>query len=1169
MKQTAERIAQPIAERYQLVHQAGVGNMSTVYEAIDLRVAHRRVAIKLLDSHHPDALKQEFFKRETTALERLEHPHIITLYDSGLAEDLGCFYLALEYLPQTLNDLIAQHPDQRDQAWCWPVMHSLIDAIAYAHSEGVIHRDLKSTNILIAEDGTPKVSDFGISRLLYELSQGTTVSSFFSVGFAAPEQRRGEAITVQSDLYSLGCIFYHLLSRSTPPPDGPTFEMLRVLHLPRSVEQILQQLLAPDPVARFPTALQAQRRIITLTETLVPPPVVSLQITPQVRRKLADVGFLSHNTPEAAVEFLQQDLDGAAQVYASRDAHAIWRLITDQLQLLCARDARAPVLIVNAVRLADEPDVERSRNFATPVRFAWQVVDGVSATQLSPTERSTAQATLDALGTQLEAHATARMTQRAQERARRDFVQTWQNVISYQQQQFQKAGRLRYVSFGKTGGTLLFTLHDLPPDDLAWPDGAPMGVFDEPDDLHGYGIGHFVRLQGQDVHVALDMLALGEGTGIERIPANGWLGVYQKEAAAALDRQKYALGLVRSGGTLNTDLPAVLMEVATARFGPVEEELDFFQTDLAEDKRQAVRQALATHDLFILQGPPGTGKTTALAEIILQIRKRTPNARILISSQSNVATDHILSRVAAVNGNHQMEIVRLGRPQKIGHAAQEWTLDQRMASWRAEVMNRTDPVLKELNRRISERQRAHAHAEAASTDYLADLEQCQLLLADVERDLAAIAEQQRQITGITSQQPRGEIGADAQQAIDDCGRVIAEHVQACRANLRLISAYLPDDLQKPPAEVLTEEYEHLKSTVERLLQREAQDQDTALRSLVNDWRRVFGRVPDFAEPILARADILAATCLITGGRYLKNEEFDWAIIDEAGRATAPELLVPLVHARRAIIVGDERQLPPMLDEDLDDATLAQLGTSAEELSESLFAALVAQGITKQLPAVQMLTAQHRMHPAIGRLVSAVFYDGMLTHAVEAADRAHRLAWIPAPVVWCTTSHLPHHFETQQGTSFYNRVEVTGTSDLLHRMEWSYRELGEQRSVAVITPYQAQIAELTASILPQNPLWQALDIEIATVDAFQGRDRDILIYSTVRSNAARALGFLRDRRRLNVALSRARQLLVIVGDMRMLEQAHGGVAGNPFQELVRYLRDHPEECCILPLDGEAR
>ena len=111
-------------------------------------------------------------------------------------------------------------------------------------------------------------------------------------------------------------------------------------------------------------------------------------------------------------------------------------------------------------------------------------------------------------------------------------------------------------------------------------------------------------------------------------------------------------------------------------------------------------------------------------------------------------------------------------------------------------------------------------------------------------------------------------------------------------------------------------------------------------------------------------------------------------------------------------------------------------------------------------------------------------------------------------------------------------------------------------------------ELETSIRPDGPNWQALRIEIAAIDAFQGRDRDIVLYSTVRSNKQAKLGFVRDRRRLNVALSRARQALLLVGDILTLEHGRESAdEANPYRGLVNYIRAHDQDCAVEYLEEE--
>jgi serine/threonine protein kinase len=1131
-----------VAGRYRLIRSVGAGNMSTVYEAEDARRRGHIVAVKLLNTQHDDALKQEFFRRETRALSQLEHPNIVSVLDYGWCDEYRCHYLVLEYIPHTLLDDIAQHQADSDHTWCWPLMRALANALAHAHSQGIIHRDLKPSNILIAPDGQPKLVDFGISLLKYELGTGVTVSSFHSIGYASPEQRADQHVDERSDLYSLGCVFYHMLARHTPPADGPELEQVDALQsVPLQVRRLLRRLLAPNPRDRFPRAVQLCRAL-DATRRLQPLPEVYLRVTERARRDLFDLGLIEQASNEAACAFLLEELgdENPKELYLSLDRGGL-RMLTDTLRLVCARDPSAPMLAISAVQVPYQPQLEQQRRHAVPVEYLWQVIDTPTLSGFSVEYVRELEGTLVTLFDRLSTHEAADRATYKRTIERRDLTRTWEAVMDYQQQQMKAVPMLTYETVVQDGDVLFFTLLSAAPDTLPWPENTPIAVIGPQREAPSF-IGHLLGINGKTVQVACDMGDVNRPIQpAATLPACGQLTLFQQEALAALKRQQEALDRVRTGSTINTRLPEVLRDLASAAFDEPDPDLEFFQPDLADDKQRAVRQALAARDLFLLQGPPGTGKTTTLAEIILQILKVKPDARILVASQSNVAVNHILSRIAELQGGRSVEIVRVGRAEKIGHGAQIWTIDQRLASWRNEVLARTEDVVTDLKAQIRE-QRRHQQAKQQQEIPSDDLLQCQSWLEELAGDL------------------------------EDLDRLPKEARQAKREelseSLALIRATLPEEIQGEPLTALKDELIRLSQIVSRLLSPALPDsREARLLELVEGWRKIFGKQQEFAAPILERASILAATCLIAGGYYLKEQEFDWAIIDEAGRATAPELLVPLVRARRAIIVGDERQLPPMLDEDLTSEELARLGTSREELTESLFASLVAQGKDEQLPAVQMLTVQHRMHPAIGQLVSSVFYGGKLRHAVHASERDHGLVWLSRPVIWFSTSRLPRHAETRQGQSFYNRTEIRVISDLLHRMERTYLERGETREVAVITPYNAQIIELMAELTPQSRFWRALSIEIATIDAFQGRDRDIVLYSTVRSNVEGTLGFLRDRRRLNVALSRAREALLIVGDLATLERGRAGPEGNPYQELGRYLRTHPDDCLIEALSEE--
>ena len=204
-----------------------------------------------------------------------------------------------------------------------------------------------------------------------------------------------------------------------------------------------------------------------------------------------------------------------------------------------------------------------------------------------------------------------------------------------------------------------------------------------------------------------------------------------------------------------------------------------------------------------------------------------------------------------------------------------------------------------------------------------------------------------------------------------------------------------------------------------------------------------------------------------------------------------------------------------------------------------------------------------MQPAIGSLISAVFYEGKLDNGSLPPSRWRSFDWMPAPVTWLSTSSLPNRAENRSGESFANAAEADTVLQLLDKMEVKCRERRRRPTVGVITGYSAQVERLITQIDPvDRSRWRNLEIEIATVDSFQGRECDVVVYSTVRSNPNSTIGFLKDYRRINVALSRARDLLVVVGDDFMMENATMGPNVNPFASVLNHIRSHPDECRVV-------
>ncbi len=203
-----------VANRYILTKHIGQGGMADVYVAVDV-ILNREVAVKILRgelSNDPVALLR--FQREASASTALSHPNIVDIYDVG--EDEGVHFIVMEYVAgKTLKQLIHQRGALcKEEAL--DIMKQLVSATTEAHKRGIIHRDIKSQNVLVKDDGTIKMVDFGIALAQGALQLTQSDSVMGSVHYLAPELARGESATEQSDIYSLGVVFYELITGEVP-----------------------------------------------------------------------------------------------------------------------------------------------------------------------------------------------------------------------------------------------------------------------------------------------------------------------------------------------------------------------------------------------------------------------------------------------------------------------------------------------------------------------------------------------------------------------------------------------------------------------------------------------------------------------------------------------------------------------------------------------------------------------------------------------------------------------------------------------------------------------------------------------------------------------------------------------------------------------------------------
>lgn len=284
--------------------------MSTVYLGNDSYRNDIVVAIKVLDSPHGDEFRHEFFKRETSSLKRLHHPNIVQLFDSGWDDVNGCYYIVLEYLPDSLQGLIDRKDKRlKDPNWIWPTIRKIADALSHAHSENIIHRDIKPSNILLDSDGEPKLSDFNISKIKSELSVGETVSSFWTPGYASPEQRREEEADIPSDIYSFGAVCYAIVSGHSPRSDALSTDDFRSLQIPDYIQNILLKMVDKRPDQRYQSSSELIRDL-DYSKRLDIPPTILLILTTRVFESVNETIPDLSPSFEVTKEFLISELGG-------------------------------------------------------------------------------------------------------------------------------------------------------------------------------------------------------------------------------------------------------------------------------------------------------------------------------------------------------------------------------------------------------------------------------------------------------------------------------------------------------------------------------------------------------------------------------------------------------------------------------------------------------------------------------------------------------------------------------------------------------------------------------------------------------------------------------------------------------------------------------------------
>lgn len=1145
MSLTPDSAPKMLKGRYLLTDTVRKGAQASVTQAFD-RKAGAMVAIKRVHFGPDDARGRAGFEREAESLQALVHPNIVRLIEIDRDEE-GHWFLVLEWIERNLEDAILEDgPISWTQFWD-TYGEPLLDAICFAQNrtEPIAHRDIKPRNILVAERRVAKLADYGIAKLLDDGGSWAPVSGHTfrfdrTPGYApvAPEEQH----VLTRDSYAFAAVALSCVTGRVFMSDADLGVGVQEAVLPEAVKEVLLKCLDADPARRPPLASLLKQRLEQAMLHLQAgrEPLLELFVQLNQRTRIALQRRFDTDDDHMVERFVQDELGEVCGIVRGMPGEAE----RDRLELI------GPTWRFDAIIAGRDGELlhvtqasEIGAGLASDLREA-ALVRPVAIRFARPSDPTRA-------GQQLAlaiAEARTLAERVAEERAARAsgrIFRVWRSYLRDRADlEARRSSAIRYVDRSFAGDLIVFTTEIAQPDDVV---GQERVVT--------YQGG---RVTGRITAVSFNMITMDVAFGEPgRLPRRGEISINTAAAQRALTNQTRALDAVVFDRAVGGRLKPIILEPSSATAPIPVDGVIPTDADFDDEKTRILSKALGVQDILAVEGPPGTGKTKLIGEIIIQWLRRNPGHRILLSSQTHIALDNVIERIVELDGS--IDIIRIGRTgdTRIAESSRGLLLDQKVEAW-------IDGV-----RRAAEADMARWAAEKgvdrATVAVGLKVERLLGMLGrrnTLENEISALLQEKQEVEAELSDRTDGvdpiEVGEEATQLDTDIAELkrdmknLDSDVALLRTEMSTMGEYAAGLAStKDPAD-LVEWAAHFLAGDELV------QACRARLSLLEEWQLRIGRSSDFNAAMLSAAQVIAGTCVgVAGVRGMEEVEYDLCIVDEASKATATEMLIPMTRSRRWIVVGDPRQLPPFFDE-LGEDLLKSFDD--REIRTTLLDRLLDERDGLPQDNRDRLSHQYRMIRPIGDLVSRCFYDGLLESPIANHGLKLDLA-LPTPVTWHSTHLLANREERKEGDTFWNPAEVSAVRELLLRLQFVVKAKKRRISVAVIAGYTAQVRALREMISQGVAEWADLDVECNSVDAFQGRQADVCIYSVVRSNPRAALGFLKERPRLNVALSRGKTALAIVGDQMFCRMARGA---NPFKPVIDFMDAHEDTCVTVEI-----
>ena len=1168
-----------IVDKYKTIKKLSSTNNSEVYLCKDYSEENELVAVKVFKYDSDNKMLENYFKRECEVLSLLRHDNIVNLFDEGYDRKQKLFYIVLEYIEgKTLKEII------NDKSIRSFVKESLalqiLDAINYAHSQNVLHRDLKPSNIMITNEGDVKIIDFGISKIMDSFrtdGENFTIQAL-TLKYASPEQKLGKALTFQSDIYSLGLVFCELFNgKFLDTNTSIKKQIMNCESLSEEKREIIVKMVEEDVDKRTTNIYKVQNDWKKCESKKREG--YSLGLTTTAMKKLVKLGMIDKENRTLAISFILDDLSNdvyfasAKNVYEDKDEKK-YLLFGKQVEYNCVLDTRTMnSLTIVSVTIPDTYLLDlRKDNFGMKCdkkfyfEFSNRKIININNLINKYTE---IQKKID--------------VESKNNIITEEIIKKWNNILEIQKELNENnRNTLRYSEFkyNSIDRRLILKIKDQI-DDVQFTQEQMMVITLKDGRGSKTGrIGYFSNFKKGYLYI--DVI---RGLDIDIFANSGEVSVDTAFMDNLIIKQENSLKKVKNNECVNRNLPKLLSDPNSAKIMYLSHNLKFRNKILDENKKKIIEEALSSKDIYLLQGPPGTGKTTFISELVIQQLSLNPNSKILVSSQSNVAVNHAMSKIKEEDPS--IKVVRLGREEMISNGMENYTINAQVDYIIEEIKNKVNKYFNYIKNKNFDKELFEKYS--ILNEILSIEENIKNLRDEIFHHEEFKSNKEKEYYDKKSKLSRLETlknsfyNIELSKSNEFMEKFIDEYIQLgeyfikqCEVLIKLeeelekIKRYIDEknnnlkefenDL-KAGYDILDiakykniEEYRiDLEAKIEK--QKKKFDKFSKFERLKNDWLKRINQSEEIEKILIEEVSVIGATCIgIAGYSNNFNLKFDLVIIDEAGRATPPELLVPMVLGKKIVLVGDQKQLPPVIDKLLSDEVKVRHNYNKKEIEESLFVYL-----EKKLNSdcKNILREQYRMNPIIGDLISKIFYNDNIISNVTMEDRKHCYdEFENNSIVWIDTKNIPDKFEESVGTTKQNSLEAKEIVKLLIKLDTNYFDKKIKKSVAVIAGYKAQKNLINRLIDKEGIKFSNITIEVDTVDAFQGRETDIVIYSIVRSNNSGNIGFLSDERRLNVSLSRAKELLVIIGDSKCVLKNRN----NTFHKVYDYIESN-EYCKV--------